>query len=64
MEKLIDFLNSIVEKYGMDEADVKKLQELVFSIETAEDALDGDANAQDFVVPEGDNEDEYDEYED
>jgi len=57
MEKLIDFLNSIVEKYGMDEADVKKLQEIVFGIETAEDALDGDANAQDFVVPEDNYED-------
>lgn len=56
MERLLDFLNSLVEKYGMEESDVKKLQELVFSIETAEDALDGDANAQDFVVPE---EDEY-----
>jgi len=57
MNGLIDLLNELAEKYNMDENDVKRIQEKVFKLETAEDALDGDANAQDFVVPEDNYED-------
>lgn len=56
MEKLLNVLNELVEKYKIDEADVNKIRQAVYDVETGESSLDGDMAAEDFVAPEeGDN---------
>jgi len=58
MEKLLNVLNELVEKYKIDEADVNKIRKAVYDVETGESALDGDMAAEDFVAPE-EGEDDY-----
>lgn len=58
MEKLLNVLNELVEKYKIDEEDVNKIRKAVYDVETGESALDGDMAAEDFVAPE-EGEDDY-----
>jgi len=39
MQKLLDILNKLAEKYKMDEEDVNEIREAVFSVENGEDSL-------------------------
>lgn len=59
MQKLIDLMNELSEKYKFDEADVKRIQEAVFQIENGEGAISSaDLDKEDFVKPEGFEEEE------
>lgn len=56
MDKLLNLLNELAEKYSFEEEDIKRIQKAVFDLETGDSTLDGDMAAEDFVAPE---EDEY-----
>ena len=54
MEQLINLLNKLAEKYKMDEADVKEIQNEIFKLEAPAESQDADLEAEDFVMPEED----------
>jgi hypothetical protein len=52
MQKLLDILNELSEKYNFEEADIQKIQKAVFEIENGEDEMMN--GIDDFVEPEED----------
>lgn len=50
MQKLLDILNELSEKYNFEEADIQKIQKAVFEIENGEDEMMN--GIDDFVEPE------------
>lgn len=52
MQELLDLLNSLSEKYKFDEADRKRIQEVVFKIESqGDESVTPDMAAEDFNAP-------------
>lgn len=50
MQKLIDLLNLLSEKYKFDEADRKRVQEVIFELESkGDESVSPDMAAEDFV---------------
>jgi hypothetical protein len=39
MQKLLDIINRLADKYKFDESEVKEVQEAVFALENGEDSL-------------------------
>lgn len=54
MDKLIDYINKLADKYKFDESEIKEIQKLIFNIEDPSDEEDADMNAEDFNQPEMD----------
>lgn len=50
MQDLINLLNDLSEKYDFEESDIKKLQQIVFSLENGDHAFE-DMEQDDFVNP-------------
>ena len=51
MQKLLDLLNDLSEKYKFEESDIQKIQDAIFSVQNGEDSL---LNAEeDFKNPDG-----------
>ena len=65
MQKLLDIINKLAEKYKFDESEVKEVQQAVFNIENGDSELESDA--EDFTdpfddensMPDGEGEDGY-----
>ena len=52
MEKIIDLLNSLAEKYKFDEADRNRCQEVIFELESkGDESVSPDMAAEDFNAP-------------
>lgn len=52
MQKLIDLLNLLSEKYKFDEADRKRVQEVIFELESkGDESVSPDMAADDFNAP-------------
>lgn len=56
MDKLLNLLNELAEKYSFEEEDIKRIQKAVFDIEDPNGAEDADMAQEDFVVPEDEDE--------
>ena len=52
MDKLIDYINKLADKYKFDESEIKEIQKLIFNIEDPSAEEDADMNAEDFNQPE------------
>lgn len=58
MQKLLDLLNDLSEKYKFEESDIQKIQDAIFSVQNGEDSL---LNAEeDFKNPDGEDVEETD----
>ena len=49
MQKLLDIINKLAEKYKFDESEVKEIQQAVFNLEQGDHELESDA--EDFTDP-------------
>lgn len=51
MDKLIDYINKLADKYRFDESEIKEIQKLIFNIEDPSAEEDADMSAEDFNQP-------------
>ena len=63
MDKLIDYINKLADKYKFDESEIKEIQKLIFNIEDPSAEEDADMSAEDFNQPDMED-DKYNTYED
>lgn len=56
MQKLLDIINKLAEKYKFEESEIKEVQQAVFSLENGEDSL---LNEEEDFVPVETEDDEY-----
>jgi len=56
MDKLLNLLNELANKYNFEEEDIKKIQEIIFSIEDPDGSEDADMTVEDFTAPEEEDE--------
>lgn len=52
MDKLLDIINKLSEKYKFDESEVKEIQDAVFELENERDDK-SELEVEDFQTPEG-----------
>lgn len=52
MDKLLDIINKLSEKYKFDESEVKEIQDAVFELENERDDK-SEMEVEDFQTPEG-----------
>ena len=52
MDKLLDIINRLSEKYKFDESEVKEIQDAVFELENGRDDK-SEMEVEDFQTPEG-----------
>lgn len=52
MDKLLDIINKLSEKYKFDESEVKEIQDAVFELENERDD-NSEMEVEDFQTPEG-----------